>query len=216
MNMGFIQTLLWQWSVLLSLKKAEKRRQHTVMRLLCVLLVSSLLNTTQAAGAAGGNETALLTSRADSASGRRVTNVLMVTTTVRMLHRVHGHTSHLGPLVSLHTVFVEGGTSLQQRLVSAATAGNDADHASAQGRQGLLSTGRQTDAGGSLVLVVGDDDGVITRALHELSSVTSILLQVAAHCTLGHLTEGKDVANGQSSCWGGRRVGQVKDKGFIE
>ena len=43
----------------------------------------------------GCNEADLLAWRGVSPDCRRVTNVLVVTTTVRMLHRVHSHTTHL-------------------------------------------------------------------------------------------------------------------------
>ena len=45
--------------------------------------------------AAGCDEADLLAGRGVSPDGRRVTNVLVVTTTVRMLHRVHSHATHL-------------------------------------------------------------------------------------------------------------------------
>ena len=50
-----------------------------------------------------------------------VTNMLMVTTTVGMLHRVHSHTTHFRPAVPLGLVLVVGTTSLQHGLVNTAT-----------------------------------------------------------------------------------------------
>merc|ERR1711976_1033983 len=54
----------------------------------------------------------------------------MVTTTVRMLHRVHGHTTHLRPAVPLSLVFVVGTTSLQHGLVNTNTTSNNTNHGS--------------------------------------------------------------------------------------
>jgi hypothetical protein len=53
--------------------------------------------------------------------------VLVVTTTVGVLHRVLGNTTNLGPAVPLDRVLVVGPTGLQERLVGTAAAGNDAD-----------------------------------------------------------------------------------------
>jgi hypothetical protein len=60
-----------------------------------------------------------------------VANVLVVSTTVRVLHGVHGNTSDLGPLVTFGLVLVVRNTSLQDRLVHASTTSDDANHASA-------------------------------------------------------------------------------------
>ena len=53
--------------------------------------------------------------------------MLVVTTTVGMLDGVHGHTTHLGPAVPLHLVFVVGTAGLQDGLVDTATSGHDAN-----------------------------------------------------------------------------------------
>ena len=63
--------------------------------LLGVLANKEHLGTAQATSAAGGDETDLATLRAVALDRRRVTNVLMVTTTVRVLNRVHGNTTDL-------------------------------------------------------------------------------------------------------------------------
>merc|ERR1719370_2687448 len=53
----------------------------------------------------------------------------MVTTTVRMLDGIHGHTTNLGPRVPLSLVLEVGSAGLQQRLVdSFLHTGDDADH----------------------------------------------------------------------------------------
>ena len=49
----------------------------------------------------------------------------MVTTTVRMLNRVHGDTTHLRPAVALNLVFVVGAACLQDGFVDTATTGNN-------------------------------------------------------------------------------------------
>jgi hypothetical protein len=58
------------------------------------------------------------------ASGRE-TNVLVVTTSVRMLDWILGHTSYLWPAVTLDSVLVVGVTGLEKGLVGTATSSND-------------------------------------------------------------------------------------------
>ena len=83
-------------------------------------------------GSSGGNETSLLTARSVSGDGGGVTDVLLVTTTMRVIHGVHGNTSNSGPGTSaLGLPSVVGVSGLADGLVSSATAGNEADHSSA-------------------------------------------------------------------------------------
>lgn len=60
-----------------------------------------VLSSAQATRPAGSHQTHLLTGHGVPLDGRGVTNVLVVTTSVRVLHGVHRHTSHLGPGVAL-------------------------------------------------------------------------------------------------------------------
>ena len=66
-----------------------------------LLLLKELAASSDLTGSLGGDETTLLTAGSVSSGGRGVTNVLMVTTTVRMLDGVHGDTSYSGPVALL-------------------------------------------------------------------------------------------------------------------
>jgi hypothetical protein len=69
---------------------------HTTGRWrLTLLLVHGGLGSPDSARPSGGDETDLLTGGPTPADCGRLADMLVVTTTVRMLHRVHGHTSHL-------------------------------------------------------------------------------------------------------------------------
>jgi hypothetical protein len=70
---------------------------------------------------------------------------LVVTSSVGMLNRVHGHTTHLGPAVPLHTVLVVGVTSLQHGLLSPASTSDLTDHGTAAAGDDLLGTGGELD-----------------------------------------------------------------------
>ncbi len=73
----------------------------TTSRALLLLLVHGGLRAPDPAGPPGGDETDLLTGRAATANCGGLANVLVVTTTMGMLHGVHGHTTHLETLNAL-------------------------------------------------------------------------------------------------------------------
>jgi hypothetical protein len=91
------------------------------------------------------NETNLLARRSVTADSGGMTNVLMVTSSMRMLNRVHGHTTHLRPAVPLHTVLVVGIASLQHWLLSPATTSDLPNHGTAATWDNLLSTRGKLD-----------------------------------------------------------------------
>ena len=69
-----------------------------------------------------------------------MTNVLLVTTTVRMVDGVHGDTSNLGPSISLSFVLEVSITSLKEGLVGSLSTGNNTNHCSAITEDGLSNT----------------------------------------------------------------------------
>merc|ERR1719352_1080651 len=128
-----------------------------------------------------------------------LSNMLMVTTTMRMLHRVHGNTTHLGPTVPLHSVLVVGSASLEDWLVNPSTSSNTSNHGTVGRGDNLLRAGWQLDPGPLGVRVVGDDGGVVAGGPGKLATVASLLLQVAHDSSLGHVADGHDVADGEVS-----------------
>lgn len=125
--------------------------------------------------------------------------MLMVTTTVGMLHRVHGNTTHLRPAVALHLVLVVGTTGLQDGLVDTTTASYNADHGAVGGGNNLLGARRQLDTGLLCVGIVGNHGGVVAGGTRQTATVTGLLLQVADDGTLRHLAQWHHVANLQGS-----------------
>merc|ERR1711924_378949 len=87
----------------------------------CLVLLVVLVATLPLASATGGDEANLLPRHASASGGGGVTDVLVVTTTVGVLHWVHGAATNLGPAVALDAVLVEGTASLHHGLVGAAT-----------------------------------------------------------------------------------------------
>ena len=90
-------------------------------------LLLVLLSSTVATSAAGSDQTSLLSGRAGALHGGRVSNVLMVSSSVGVLHRVTCHTTDGGPALPLGLGGVVGGTSLQEGLLGTSSSGDDAD-----------------------------------------------------------------------------------------
>ncbi len=64
-------------------------------------LILGLLGTAEQTCPPGGNETSLLTSDGVARDGRGLSDMLVVTTTVRVIDGVHGNTTSPGPAVAL-------------------------------------------------------------------------------------------------------------------
>lgn len=161
---------------------------------------SQRLSSSLASSSSGSNETDLLTRNSVTGDSGRVTNVLMVTTSMRMVNRVHSNTTSTRPdLSSLGLESVVVGTSLQDGLLCSATGGNDTDHTTAEGVDGLLASRWELDAGGAIFEVVGHNDSGFTRSAGEGSSVSDLGLHVGDDCTLGQFTDGQNVSDGHLS-----------------
>jgi len=159
--------------------------------------LGSLLNSPKTTGSAGGDETDLSTGGSGTSDGRRHTNVLVVTSSVGMLHGVLGYTTNLGPAVALDGILVVGTSGLQQWLVGTTSSGDDTNLGTDGGGDGLLSSGWKSELGGSLFLVVGDDNGIGTRGTGKGTTVTTLGFDVANDGSLGHRVQGEDVSAGQ-------------------
>jgi len=163
-----------------------------------VLILSSLLDSSKTSGSAGGNKTNLSSGGTFTSTCRWHTNMLMVTTTVRMLYGILSHTSDLRPAVTLDGVLVESTSSLQQRLIGTSTSGNNTDLGTNTRRDSLLTSGRKSKLCGSLVFVVGDDDGVGTGASRKCTTVTTLGFNVAHNGSLRDRSQRQDVTASKS------------------
>merc|ERR1719244_1593932 len=121
----------------------------------------------------------------------------MVTTTVRMLDGVHGHTTNLRPRVPLSLVLEVGSAGLQQRLVDSSSTGDDADHRAVAGRNRLLRSRWQFHFRPSHIRVVGDDGGVVAGSSGQFAAISQLLLQLADDSSFRHGADGHHVADGQ-------------------
>jgi len=108
-----------QWNVFFPQKKTHTNsiKAHTKSKLLI------LLSSAQDTCTAGSNQTNLLSRGGTSRDRGGVTNVLMITSSVRMLDGIHGHTTHLRPVVTLHSELMEIVSGLENWLVCASSPG---------------------------------------------------------------------------------------------
>jgi len=160
-------------------------------------LVLRLLRTTEQTSSSGSNETGLLTLSRVSGDRRSLADMLMVTTTVRMVHRVHGNTTSLGPRVALDSELMLSTRCLQHRLVCSSTTCNNTDHTTSRAENDFLRTAGELDSSLALVRVVSNHSDIVARSSSQSASVTSLFLHVRNHSSFGDLAQRKDVSDGQ-------------------
>merc|ERR1712072_1523231 len=114
---------------------------------LLVLLVADDARTADSTSSSGGDETDLFTWTRVTSHRTRLTNMLMVTTTVGMLDWILGDTTHLGPAVSLHAELVVGATGLQHWLVNSSAASDETERRTVSAGVQLLDAGWELDSG---------------------------------------------------------------------
>jgi len=130
--------------------------------------ILDLLSTTQQTSSSGSDETSLLTLCSVTGDGRGFTNMLMVTTTVRMVDGIHSNTTSLWPGVTLNCELVLRPRCLQERLVRTSTTCNDANHSTDRALNNLLCARWELDAGLTLVWVVSNDGTVVAAGASKL------------------------------------------------
>ena len=131
------------------------------------------------------NKTNLLSRRSIPANSTGMPDVLVVTTTMRMLYRIHSNTTNLGPAVPLDTVFVICISCLQHWLLSPASACNLTDHSTTPTWHNLLGSRWKLNPGSPVIRIVTDDNGVIARASREHTAVTDVVLHVTDDGSFG-------------------------------
>merc|ERR1719326_158033 len=172
---------------------------HTIrINIQCLFFTTSDSSTTaDTAGTTSGDKTTLLAGRRVASASRGMTNVLVVTTTMRVLDGVHRNTSDLWPAVALNPVLVVRTASLEHRFVEAATSSDDANGSAAIGRNGLFNARRQTNLRGVGVLDLRDDCAVCARSTADLATITSADLDVGDNSTFRHGLQRKNIADVQ-------------------
>ena len=123
-----------------------------------LVLLEKLSSSSDSTGSLGGDETDLLSAWGISSGSGWVTNVLMVTSSVRMLDWVHGYTSNSWPISLLGMGLVVSSVGLKEWLVSSLTTSANTNHASAGGLDGFSDTRWKSNTSLLSILRVSNDD----------------------------------------------------------
>ena len=145
------------------------------------------------------NDYYLLSRRSVSAASRSKTDVLLVTTSVRMLNWIHSNTSNNRPNFSLSLVLVELISCLQDWLFDNASRSNNSNHRSAFSINGLSGTRWELYSGLGAIFRVTDDSGTHPTGSGVASSVSRVQFDIANGSTLWNLVDWKDVSNSKMS-----------------
>jgi len=164
---------------------------------LVLLGLEDFLGASDTASSPGSNQADLLAWRGMAADGGGVSNMLMVTTTMRMLDRIHANTLHPRPAVSLGLGSMVSAASLQNGLLNTTTTGDDANHGTGDGRNRFFLAGWHLDL--SEVVGVANNGAELARSAGKRATVTGLLLDAANDGTLRHCADGEHVADRQSS-----------------
>jgi len=136
----------------------DEEKEELRLRSLLVLL-DDLSSTSDETSSSGCNKTDFLTSGLVTAGSRWMTNMLMVTTTMRMFDWVHGNTSNSWPMVSLSLLLIPSSVGLQKWFLSSLSSSADTDHGSAATDDGLSGSRWKSDSGLLSIIGVTNDDG---------------------------------------------------------
>merc|ERR1740123_1444972 len=149
--------------------------------------------------AARGDEADLLSRLRSPRNGRRMGHVLVISSSVGVLHRVHTDAADLRPGVALHAVLVEIPARLQDGLVHAPTSRADPDDGAVLRWDTLPGARRQADARHLAVVRVAHDHACATTCAGNAPTVGSLLLAHGDDGALRHLAEGQAVPDGELS-----------------
>jgi len=157
------------------------------------------LRSSEETGSSGSDQTGLLTRNGLSADTGTVTDMSVVTTTVRMVNGVHVHGLDLRPAGSSDFVFVIRDTGFQDGLFGSAATSDDSDHGTRFTLHGLSSARGKSDSRLGSIFGVTDDGAVGSGGSGQVASVSQVGFDVAYQGTFGDLVHGEDITDGESS-----------------
>ena len=105
--------------------------------------------------------------------------MLVVTSSVWMVNGVHGYSSYNRPHFSLGLELPVLGSCLQKRLFISSSSGNNSDHGSCFGVNGLSDTRGQFDSCLLAIFTLSNNSGVSARCSGELTFISISILDIA-------------------------------------
>ena len=160
-----------------------------------LVLLDDLSSSSDETSSSSGNKTSFLTSGNISSDSRWMTNMLMVTTTMRMLNWVHCNTSNSWPVVSLSLGLEPGVGSLKKWLIGSLSTGNHANHSSAWSEDGLSGSWWESDSWLLAIIGVTDDNGWGSWGSGEWSSISHFTFAVGDNSSFWHRGNWENVTN---------------------
>jgi len=150
--------------------------------------------TTQQTSSASSNKPNFLPRDSISGNCRRLSDVLVVTTTVGMVHRIHGHTTSARPVVTLSLELVEGAAGLEQGFVNPPTTSNNADCGPSAPSNCLFGTTWQANSSFVVFSAVPDDRRIISAGTGQRTAIARSLFDIANDGPLGKNTDRENVS----------------------
>ncbi|KAL8159875.1 hypothetical protein V2J09_001412 [Rumex salicifolius] len=160
--------------------------------------------TTKTTSPPGSNETTLLSRWCITTNGTGMTNMLVVTTTMRMLNWIHSHTTNLRPAVTLHPKLVKW-------LLGTSSTGNLTNHGTAPTWDNLLGPRWELDPVIQAqpvnlkkspincftieLKIVADYDSVISRSPSKDTTVTNMMLDIANNSSFRDRSQRQDISD---------------------
>jgi len=154
-----------------------------------------LLSSSNETSSSGSDESYFLTVRCISGHSWWMSNMLLITTTMRMIYGVHSNTSNSGPSSTLCLVFVVLTTGLANWLVGSSTSSTYSNHGSAVTWNSSSATTWKSDSCLSSIIWVTDNDCWGSTGSSEWSSVSCLSFTVGNNGTFGEKVDGQDIAD---------------------
>jgi hypothetical protein len=164
-----------------------------------LFLLDDLSSSSDNTSSSSGDETNLLTSGDVSSHCGWVTNMLMVTTTMRMLDGVHCDTSNSWPVVSLSSSLEPGVGGLKEWFIGSLSTGANSNHGSAVTKDGLSGAGWESDSGLLSIFGVTNNNGGGSGSSGERSSISKFTFAVGNDSSFWHRVNWKNITNAEGS-----------------
>jgi len=124
-----------------------------------------------------------------------VTDVLVVTSSVGVVHGVHDDSSNSGPHLSLGLISMMLSSGLQNGLIGSLSSSDQSNGGSARSWDGLSGSRWQSNSGLKSIFGVSNNSNGGSGASSVGSSVADLSLDVVAAGTLWNLIDGQHISD---------------------
>jgi len=143
------------------------------------------LSSSNKSSSSGGDETDFLTMRCVPADGWRMSDMLLITTTMGMIYGIHSDSSNSGPSSAFCLVFVVLATGLANWLVWSSTSSANSDHSSAITWNGSSAATWESNSGLVTIIRVTDDNSWCSTCSSKRSSVSCLSFTIGNNSSFG-------------------------------